>query len=244
MHIPVVDAPSTKAHRPFRSTDSDPDPHPGSTGAAAAAEARRVSRDATLSPIHLRRLTPTDAHHMTDLLKRLSHRSSYQRYFRLVHSLAPADIARFVAVNPGHLAVGAFDGDVLVGVAHYFRSAAHPDHAEVALEVADSHHRRRVGARLAQEVARLAVEVGITHFTATVLAENRAVLGLMRHSGWEIETTLDGSYADVVMTLPPPTWTTGQMCTRNGAAQPSAQPGRHGELSRHAWSDECRHAAI
>ena len=44
---------------------------------------------------------------------------------------------------------------------------------------------------------------GITHFTATVLAENRAVLGLMQHSGWEIATTLDGPYADVVVTLPP-----------------------------------------
>ena len=126
------------------------------------------------------------------------------RYFRLVRSFAPADIARFVAVNPGHLAVGAFDGDVLVGAAQYFRSSEHPDHAEVALEVADSHHRRRVGARLVQELARLAADVGITHFTATVLAENRPVLGLMRHSGWEIATTLDGPYADVVVTLPSP----------------------------------------
>ena len=224
MHIPVVDAPSTKAQRLIRWTDSDPDPRPGSTRAAAATQARRVSRDATLSPIHLRRLTPPDAHHMTDLLKRLSQRSCYQRYFRLVRSFAPADIARFVAVNAGHLAVGAFDGDVLVGAAQYFRSSKHPDHAEIALEVADSHHRRRVGARLAQELARLAVEVGITHFTATVLAENRAVLGLMQHSGWKIATTLDGPYADVVMTLPPPPWPTGQMCTRNCAARPSAQP--------------------
>ena len=140
---------------------------------------------------------------MTDLLERLSPQSRYRRYFRLVRSFAPADIARFVAVSPGHLAVGAFDGDVLVGAAQYFRSSECPDHAEVALEVADSHHRRRVGARLVHELARLAADEGITHFTATVLAENRPVLELMRHSGWDIATTLDGSYADVVVTLPP-----------------------------------------
>ena len=199
MRVPVIAAPFTKAHRLIMWAG----PHPEPTATAAAAGARRRSRDASLRPIRLRSLTPADAQHMTDLLQRLSPQSCYQRYFRLVRSFAPADIARFVAVNPGHLAVGAFDGGDLVGAAQYFRSSEHPDHAEVALEVADSHHRRRIGARLVQELARLAAEVGITHFTATLLAENRAVLGLMRHSGWEITTTLDGTYADVVLTLPP-----------------------------------------
>ena len=119
-----------------------------------------------------------------------------------MRSLAPADVARFVALSPDHLAVGAFDGDVLVGVAQYFRSAQRPDHAEVAVEVADSHHRRRVGTRLVLELSRLAADDGITHFTASVLADNRPVLGLMRHSGWDVATTLDGPYAEVVVTLP------------------------------------------
>ena len=138
---------------------------------------------ATDGTIRLRCLTPADGHHLSDLHERLSPDSRYQRYFRLVRSLAPADIARFVAASPDHLAVGAFDGDVLVGVAQYFRSAQRPDHAEVAVEVADSHHRRGVGARLVRELARHAADDGITHFTASVLADNRPVLGLMRHSG-------------------------------------------------------------
>jgi GNAT superfamily N-acetyltransferase len=218
MHTLVIAAPVTAAHPPITWADRDPT-------AAAAAQARRASRDAPVSAIHLRRLTPADAHDMTDLLQRLSPRSCYQRYFRLVRSFAPADIARFVAVNPGHLAVGAFDGDVLVGAAHYFRSSEHPDHAEVALEVADSHHRRRVGARLVQQLARLAVEVGITHFTATVLAENRAVLGLMQHSGWEIATVLDGPYAEVVVTLPPQLINHRPDVPTRDADRPIAQPG-------------------
>ena len=106
-------------------------------------------------------------------------------------------------MGPGHLAVGAFDGDVLVGAAQYFRSSKYPDQAEIAVEVADSHQRRGVGAQLVHELSLLAADDGITHFTATVLAENRAVLGLMRHSGWRILTTQDGPYVDVVVTLPP-----------------------------------------
>jgi RimJ/RimL family protein N-acetyltransferase len=139
---------------------------------------------------------------MKDLLDRLSPHSLYLRYLRLVRSFTPAEIARFVATGPGHLAVGAFDGGVLVGAAQYFRSSKNPDQAEVAVEVADSHQRHGVGAQLVHTLSMLAAGEGITHFTATVLAENRAVLGLMRHSGWRILTTEDGPYVDVVVTLP------------------------------------------
>ncbi len=173
------------------------------TTAALGTVRRPFLRGAAASSIELRRLTPADGHQVTRLLERLSPHSRYQRYFRLVRALAPAEVARFVAVSPDHLAVGAFEDDGLVGVAQYFRSAKCPDRAEVAVEVADSHHRRGVGARVVRELARLAVDDGITRFTATVLTENRPVLGLMRHSGWDITTTLDGPYVDVVVTLPP-----------------------------------------
>ena len=169
---------------------------------AVAGGTRMPRRDAPRDTIRLRCLTPTDAHHMQELLERMSPLSRYQRYLRLVRSFTSAEIARFVAVGPGHLAVGAFDGVDLVGVAQYFRSLECPDQAEIAVEVADSHHRHGVGALLVKALAPLAAHDGITHFTATVLAENRAVLGLIRHSGWHILTTEDGPYVDVVVALP------------------------------------------
>jgi RimJ/RimL family protein N-acetyltransferase len=140
---------------------------------------------------------------MKDLLERLSPHSRYLRYLRLVRSFTAAETALFVAAGPGHLAVGAFHGDVLVGVAQYFRSSKCPDRAEIAVEVADDHQRHGIGALLVHELARHAAHDGITHFTATVLAENRAVLALMRHSGWHILTTADGPYLDVVVAVPP-----------------------------------------
>jgi len=174
----------------------------GCTASVAVDRVARLAPGAAGSTIGLRCLTPADAHHVADLLERMSPDSRYRRYFRLVRSLAPVDLARFVAVSPDHLAVGAFDSGVLVGVAQYFRSAKHPDSAEVAVEVADSHHRRGVAARLVPELARLAVDAGITHFTATVSAENRPVLELMRRSGWDLTMTLDGPYVDVDVTVP------------------------------------------
>lgn len=176
----------------------------GCTVPVATARQHPTSRDATAGTIRLRCLTPADGHHLSDLHARLSPDSRYQRYFRLVRSLAPADIARFVTQSPDHLAVGAFDGDVLVGVAQYFRSAQRPDHAEVAVEVADSHHRRGVGGSLVRELSRHAADGGITHFTASILADNTPVLGLIGQSGGDVATTLDGPYADVVVALPTP----------------------------------------
>ena len=172
------------------------------TAAVAAATVGPCREAATHGTFVLRCLTPADAHHMKDLLDRLSARSRYLRYLRLVRSFTDAEIARFVAVGPHHLALGAFDGDVLVGAAQYFRSSTHPEQAEIAIEVTDTHHRRGVGARLVQELSLLASGDGITRFTATVLADNRAVLGLMRQSGRRIAMTQDGPYIDVVVTLP------------------------------------------
>jgi GNAT superfamily N-acetyltransferase len=174
-----------------------------STASGVAGRAQPPRCDSTTGTVRLRCLTPTDAHHMKDLLERLSPHSRYLRYLRLVRSFTPAEIAKFVADGPDHLAVGAFDGDLLVGAAQYFRASQCPDRAEIAVEVADSHQRHGLGAQLVRELALLAATDGITHFTATVLAQNRAVLGLMRHSGWRILTAEDGPYVDVVVTLPP-----------------------------------------
>ncbi|WP_404380891.1 GNAT family N-acetyltransferase [Knoellia locipacati] len=168
----------------------------------AAARARRHTRNRTPGTIHLRCLTPDDGRHVTDLLKRMSPDSRYQRYFRPVHSFRPADIARFVTLSRDHVAVGAFDGPSLIGIAQSLRSSKQPDRAEVAGEVADLHHGRGVATRLVNELAELATDVGVTHFTATVLTDNRPVLALMRSLGWPTEATLDGAYAEVLLTLP------------------------------------------
>jgi GNAT superfamily N-acetyltransferase len=169
---------------------------------ATVSEARSLVHATAYGDVVLRCLTPADAHHMADLVDRMSPHSRYLRYFRLMSSFPPSDIERFVAAGPHHRAVGAFDDGALVGVAQYFRSATWPGHAEIALEVADTHHRRGVGTALVETLARIAVDEGITHVTATVLSANRALLAMVQRMGWQTVVTLDGCYADLVATLP------------------------------------------
>jgi GNAT superfamily N-acetyltransferase len=129
----------------------------------------------------LRALTAADREHVVALFELLSPRSRYLRYLAPVRSLSDRVQRRLVAIDhTSHEAVGAFQGGVLVGVAHWFRSATDPAEAEISIEVADSHQRRGIGRRLVGDLAQRARDRGIARFTATVLRENTAAIGLMR----------------------------------------------------------------
>lgn len=67
---------------------------------------------------------------------------------------------------------------VLLAHAVYVRLAE--GRAEVAVEVADHLHGRGLGTILIERLAARAEELGITHFVAEVLAENRAMLDVFR----------------------------------------------------------------
>jgi GNAT superfamily N-acetyltransferase len=67
---------------------------------------------------------------------------------------------------------------LLVGHATYVR--LDPQHAEVAVEVADRLHGRGLGTLLIEQLAVVAEQHGITCFVAEVLCENRAMLDVFR----------------------------------------------------------------
>jgi len=76
------------------------------------------------------------------------------------HTVASRVAAWTPWLDHGGTLLGAFDGDALVGIAIY-RPRIAPATANLALlHVSRSHRRRGVGARLAEEVARLAHEGG------------------------------------------------------------------------------------
>ena len=58
-----------------------------------------------------------------------------------------------------------------------------PDSAEVAVAVVDDWQGRGLGSALLEELTERAGEEGIERFTATVLAENRQVIELLRGLG-------------------------------------------------------------
>jgi GNAT superfamily N-acetyltransferase len=170
--------------------------------AARAADAARgtTPRSAALT---VRALEPSDAEHLRALFGRLSAQSRWLRYLAPLRKLSEPALRRLASVDhDSHEALGAFDEGELVGVAHYFRDRAEPAHAEISVEVADSHQRRGIGPRLLNELAVLARQRGITAFKATALRENRGVLAMVHNSDWPKVVTPAGSELDIALTLP------------------------------------------
>jgi GNAT superfamily N-acetyltransferase len=153
----------------------------------------------------IRPLDPRDAHHLADLFGRLSPTSRYLRYLTPMSTLPSGHLRHLAAVDHQvHEAVGAFEAGELVGAAHYFWSREEPTRAEIAVEVADLHQQHGLGRRLLVELARLARDRGITHFTAIALAENPAVRGMLRQPRWPTTTHTDGTEIVLMMRLLPP----------------------------------------
>jgi len=153
----------------------------------------------------IRPLDPRDAPHLADLFGRLSPTSRHLRYLTPMSTLPAGHLRHLAAVDHrAHEAVGAFESGELVGAAHYFRSREEPKRAEIAIEVADVHQRHGLGSRLLVELARLARDRGITHFTAIALAENPGVRGMLRQSRCPITTHTNRSEILLIMRLLPP----------------------------------------
>ncbi len=130
----------------------------------------------------------------------LSARSLYLRFHglpelgpRLVESLAEPDWQERGAL------LGALvdeDGERVVAVANYVR-LRDPKVAEAAFAVADEQQGRGIGTRLLEQLAQRAAEVGIERFTAYVMADNRAMLGVFEAAGFELTRELESGELEV-----------------------------------------------
>src|SRR5207244_11709891 len=80
--------------------------------------------------------------------------------------------------------VGVLD-DRVVALASWAR-LRNPAVAEVAFVVADELHGRGLGTRLLEQLAARAGAVGIESFLAEVLPQNRAMLEVFEHVGFEV----------------------------------------------------------
>lgn len=124
-------------------------------------------------------------------------RSRYQRFMAPKKRLTPAELAYFTDVDHDrHEAFGALDPatGAGVGIARFVRERPGGPTAEAAVAVADAWQGRGVGGVLLDRLAARAREVGVTEFTASLLATNRAMLALFAQLG-RIEVRHDGGTA-------------------------------------------------
>jgi RimJ/RimL family protein N-acetyltransferase len=159
--------------------------------------------DEGTSHVLIRAMEPTDAEALRAFHAALSAESVYLRFFSAHPKLSDAEVQRFTCVDGAdRLAIVAFDGPRLVGVARADRLGA-TDRAEVAVVVADNLHHAGVGTALLERLVHDANEVGIHVFEADTLLENQPMLNVFRHLGFQVSSHFEVGVVHVTFPITP-----------------------------------------
>jgi GNAT superfamily N-acetyltransferase len=138
------------------------------------------------TPVLIRPLTSADGPELRRGLEHLSPQSRHRRFLGTPPSLGPSTLDYLTNVDHAdHEALGASDPTTGhgIGVARFIRDPDRPDHAEIALAIADAHQHRGLGTLLLHRLATRAREEGITTLTGLVLADNEPMLRLFATLG-------------------------------------------------------------
>jgi RimJ/RimL family protein N-acetyltransferase len=155
--------------------------HPGDR------ELNAVLRDG--STVHVCPAKPADAPAVRLLLRGLSDRSRWLRFFSARPDLATAARWATEVDNDRRYGLVATVGGhgQIVGHAGLERESDRPERAEVALEVADAMQGRGLGTALLCQLAEAANQLGIQVLDAEVLPENRQMLRVFRDCGYPVK---------------------------------------------------------
>lgn len=139
--------------------------------------------------ITIRPINPADREIEAAFVRELSAESRYYRFHSALRELTPELLNRFTQIDyPANMAliatVETAGRETQIGVARYAATTG-LDRAEVAIVVADAWQGLGVGTRLLVELRELARAAGIRHLQMYVLPENRRMMSLARHLGYE-----------------------------------------------------------
>lgn len=152
---------------------------------------------------HVRPIRPEDGARIVAFHGRQSPRSIYYRYFSPHPRLTEREVERMTVLDyVDRMALVALRGDELIGVARYDRWR-HRSEAEVAFFVDDANHGRGLATVLLEHLAVRAREVGLTGFTASVLPENRRMIGVFTAAGFEAATRFADGIVEVRLGITP-----------------------------------------
>jgi GNAT superfamily N-acetyltransferase len=148
-------------------------------------------RDGTTVRIRLADGTEREA--LVAGFERFSAESRFGRFFTGVPYLTERMMQGLTPDRDHHVAVGVFDPErpsdvgsadgLGVAVGRYIVSSRDPSRAEFALAVIDEYQGRGIGTVLLESLVIIAHLRGIETFTAEVLAENDAMLGILHRFG-------------------------------------------------------------
>ena len=146
--------------------------------------------------VRIRPVRSTDAYELQRAFALMSEASQNSRFLTGTPRLTDSQAAYFTAVDhvdhEAYVAHAPEDAAYIIGVARFIRYPSAPDEAEVAVTVADSWHGRGLATVLLHVLGDRAVEVGVARFRAEMMADNEAVLRLLRAAGMTGETVTGG----------------------------------------------------
>ena len=180
-------------------------------------EADVVLRDGTTT--HIRPIVPTDAPALQAFHVAQSDRSTYLRFFASLARLSDRDLERFTNVDhDSRVALIAVTADdEIIGVARYDRIGA--DEAEVAFNIADTHHGRGLGSVLLEHLAAAARERGVRRFMADVLPQNGRMIAVFRDAGYAVRQSIEDGVVSVEFDLDPTDRSLAVMADREHRAE-------------------------
>lgn len=174
--------------------------------------------------VHVRPIQPGDSARLAQFHQHLSLRSAYRRFFFVHPVLSAAEVERFTTVDyVDRLALVIEEGQHLLAVGRYDRSPGTVE-AEVAFVVADLYQNHGIGTLLLEQLAAAAWRNGITTFTASVLPENREMLGVFIDSGFPATTHAEDGIVSVRFPIEPDDAYRSACAVRHAGNQPM---GRH-----------------
>lgn len=149
--------------------------------------------------IAIRAVRPDDRERLVQAFHALDRQSIYQRFFYPKRELSDEELRQITECDGARVAalvatIGSGAQEVIVGLGQYVKRGTA---AQIAFAVKEDFQGRGIATRLLWRLVRIARDQGVFHLEADVLAENRPMLKVFRHSG----LPLDASEADGVVRL-------------------------------------------
>jgi RimJ/RimL family protein N-acetyltransferase len=159
--------------------------------------------------LFLREIRPDDKDRLLASMDCLSDESRQKRFLGPKPTLSPSEL-RYLTEVDGHdhyalVAVpddGPGEPERIVAVARFVRHADDPGAAEAAIVVCDALQGKGLGSLLARRISDAARDRGVQRLTASIAAENRPALKLMRQIDQRLSAKVGSSVTEMVARLP------------------------------------------
>jgi GNAT superfamily N-acetyltransferase len=160
--------------------------------------------------IAMRQVMAADIFLLAELLSRLSQRTRHLRYMHSGHISAEMIWNEAVRMAQGHspdhttlvATIRPNENDEAVAVAELVRDRHDRTVGEIALVVHDDQQQQGIGSFLLRHLIRVAQRDGLTSLSASMLAENRAMLQLIRTLGLPYTATTRYGETQVMISIP------------------------------------------